>query len=337
MGKHNIIEINGKRYDAHSGAPIGHSHATTHAKPVAHLKPAVKKPTMHDVVRTSPKHAPVHKPHTSHTLMRQAVKKPTAHTKTHSKAQGQLVKHPVALKKSARQLDKKRLSHASQIATSNFIQHFAPITGHIPEVVTNPEPLFNPPVQPVHHPRPTPKKHKPQTTADLLERALQAATSHEQPLPKKVRKAHKRAGVLTAATLTVLVMSVIGTQQMTSVKLRMASSNAGFSVNMPGYQPSGFTMSGIESQPGIAATKYISNSDDRTFKIVQKQSNWDSLALRDTFVAQADKNYQTVEAGGRTIYLYGQNATWADSGIWYQVENYDALSSRQLVQLATTL
>jgi hypothetical protein len=72
--------------------------------------------------------------------------------------------------------------------------------------------------------------------------------------------------------------------------------------------------------------------------LTEKTSAWNSATLRDNFVASNAKTYQTVETGGRTIYLYGQNqASWVNGGIWYQVQSNGALSNHQLVELATSL
>ena len=86
------------------------------------------------------------------------------------------------------------------------------------------------------------------------------------------------------------------------------------------------------------AAQFHSNSDGRGYTITQKRSSLDSGSLRDGFVAPTDAHYQEAEAGGLTIYLYGnRNATWVNGGIWYVVQANGSFSDRQLIELATSL
>jgi hypothetical protein len=71
---------------------------------------------------------------------------------------------------------------------------------------------------------------------------------------------------------------------------------------------------------------------------VQKQSTWDSTALHDNFVAAKNGSYQTIQSAGRTIYTYGNgNATWVNSGVWYQVTSNGSLKMNDLVNLANSM
>jgi hypothetical protein len=133
----NIIEINGKRYDAHTGAALdapavkpvhtSTSHVLT-PKPVT--KTPTAKPVVHDVVRNQPKHAAAHKPQPAKTLMRSAVKKPSGSLKRHIKAQthtGTLAKQPIAeviAKSSIHRVDEKRMKLAKRVPKSKLVTHF---------------------------------------------------------------------------------------------------------------------------------------------------------------------------------------------------------------------
>ncbi len=200
MGKkNNIIEINGKRYDAHTGAAIGHAPVTVKpaSKPIAvhhHTDtPAVKEPTVHHSTTTTRKTAkklPSHAPQRSTTLMRKAVKKPSPSLKRHVKAIGHtssLVDQPdapVVPKLSFGNPDPKRLQHASHIKKSRLISHFnfnqsqpayaVPVT-----VVTPSKPVFTPKA---------PKRRLAPDASDIFERAVQQATSHLEPAYKTHKK-----------------------------------------------------------------------------------------------------------------------------------------------------
>jgi hypothetical protein len=346
----NIIEINGQRYDAITGAVLSHagpSQSTTKPLPsAAHSpRPAKPKPTMHDVVRRSAKQHASHPPATAHTLMRQAVKKPRPSLKRQSRAQGHVDtpdKQPLS-RLSVGQLDAERLRHAKQIPKSRLISHFPAFTAgdtDRPAWPTKPvsqTPQLAPPKPPRHQ-----AKRHPKTTSELLEQAVQQATSHlelpPKPAPHSHGRAKRNAGIGAAMALMVLILGVIVTQNLSSVRLQMASAKAGFSVSLPSYQPAGYSLGQLNYSDGVAAVQFHSNSDQRHYSITQKRSSWDSATLRDTFVAPIDDHYQTIQAGGRTIYLYGNhNATWIDSGIWFVVQTDGSLSDRQLTDLATSL
>ncbi len=175
--KINIIEINGKRYDAHTGAHLDHGH---HSR----------------VARQPAKHAAHHKPQRSTTLMRRAVRKPGATSpKSHIKAQGHtgaLVEQPVTEvvpKLSFGAPDDKRLRRASHIKKSDLIRHFNPNqpayqTGYRVSVTVN-QPTATPTSKPA--PKTVPRQAAPDID-DIFERAIQNATSHLEPSPKKAKK-----------------------------------------------------------------------------------------------------------------------------------------------------
>ena len=347
----NIIEINGRRYDARSGEPLdgGASKtvqpAATAAKPTAHpavpAKPvhqAVKRPTMHDVVRAKPKQAAARKPQPAKTLMRSAVKKPSDSLKRHVKAQshtGALVKQPaIAAKPSVARLDEKRLKVAKRIPKSELVSHFGAASQ-----TSSFQPVYNQPApQPISFPKPA--VSGPPTTADILQHALEQANSHRQAAPKRPRRNRlgRISGLSAAAMGLTLLAGFAVSHNLTGAKLQVASAKAGFAASLPGYQPAGYSVGELHYSPGVVAINYQSNSDQRHYTLTEKQSSWDSEALQDLFVASNGQSYQKVEAGGRTIFIYGQHdATWVSGGIWYQVHTDGALSDRQLIDLALSL
>jgi hypothetical protein len=331
----NIIEINGQRYDATTGVALKRS-------PPNNAKPAVP-----GTIRQPAKHSLSHKPAASSTLMRQAVQKPGPGLKRRFKAQGDTdslarqALDSIVANASLRRLDIKRLQDAKKVAKSQFVSHFSATTA------TTAAASYMPPTTPPKPGASTPAVHtlagpakRPKTTADLLERAVQQATSHQELPPGRTRhnRAKRNAGIGAAVVLSVLLLVVVVTQNLSNVRLQMASAKAGFSAGLPAYQPAGYSLGQLNYSDGVVAAQFHSNSDGRRYTITQKRSSLDDASLRDGFVVSADARYQAVETGGLTIYLYGNhNATWINGGIWYVVQANDSFSDRQLIELATSL
>jgi len=354
VGKNNnIIEINGKRYDARTGDILSHPHANqTKPKPTPSptMKPSTKssatsaasKPSMHDVVRQTPKTASRHAPKPSKTLMRHAVKKPSLTPQSKIKTQSPadlLAQKPmsdVVIKKSAKNLDTNKLAKASKVPQSGLITHFSSVTSDanspvLATVASNPSPIKTMAASGAI-------KAKAPTTKELLERAVQQAKSHQEPAPK-LKKRHKHSVRTTVASVTAIALiAFVGYQEMPNLKLNIASAKAGFSASLPSYQPAGYSLGKLSYSSGVVATKFTSNSDERNYTLTQKTSTWDSQALKDNFLSKRADDITVSETGGRTIFLYGKgNATWVNGGVWYIVQSGGSLTDRQLVELAKSI
>lgn len=362
MGKtKNTIKINDQLYDATTGEPVKHGRATATKLPQksvdgfiitpvaraqsSHIttistKPVVNKPSMKDVVR-SPKTSIGHTIQHSHTLMRQSVKKPK-HAKRHLVANGhtdKLVQQPklsVSTKASVDRLNKKRLEHAKQISKSEHISRFGDLSATSRQnkpVKYNPQATAK--LKPV-----APTGKKPQSNSDMLHYAVEHATSHKQPAPKKQLSHRQRMASYSAlAAIATIVLGFVVFQNLPGFQVRIASAKAGFAASLPSYRPSGYHFGQLDYGAGVVAMHFKSNSDEsRKFAITQKSSAWDSDTLRDLFVQANDKNYRAIQDGGLTIYLYGQNnATWVNHGVWYRVQATGSLSNRQLIDIAKSL
>jgi hypothetical protein len=360
--KNNTIEINGKRYDAFSGkllpmTPIPHpakkhldgiivpkgapikSQPENHPAPVTLKTENVKPKPVFDIAGPRVKPLKSHSPEPSKTLMRTVVAKPKPTLKRHANVSAAIVaiaplKQQVLPKLSARRVDPVRKEHATQTARSQYVQHFSnKQTRFIPK---NLAPIrAQPGLQPT-----TPRSEKP--SLDIFERALAVATAHEE-LPvvpeKKRRLSRQLRTVIGVVAIIVIAGGILAYQNASNIKLYVASSKAGFQATAPGYHPSGFDLGALSYSPGTIAMNYHSNSDSRSYTLTEKSSNWDSSTLRDSFVSQvAGQNYETIEAAGRTVYVYGNNnATWVNGGIWYQVKSSGSLSTQQLIQLASSM
>jgi len=347
-----IIQINGRHYDAATGLPLVSADTQPNAKPTNSKKRAAENTTAKTVKakprparRSSAKPSAAHKPEPAHTLMRQAVKKPLPGLKRRVKAQGDvdslvgLTGATVVVNPSVDRIDPKRLNRAKQVAQSQAISHFsaAVFDGRLATLASS---VADSTLVAAHQPVGAAKavSGKPRTTAELLERAVQTATSHQQPAVKPARRHRRRqAGLVTAAALAILALAAFGGRGLTDVRLHAASAKAGFAASLPGYEPAGYSLGQLTYSSGEVAANFHSNSSTASYSLTQKRTTWDSQTLVNSFVAPTDHNYQTISSGDLRIYLYDQhNATWLSDGLWYILQGNDSLSRQQLIQLATS-
>jgi hypothetical protein len=344
---------------AHHTKPVATHQVTQSAasKTVATAKPIM------DVYRATGQHVAHHQPERSKTLMRKAVKRPMPSLKSTLKPQtrtdilAKVPAHHLLTKLSSHHIDEKRLKRAERVAKNNLVSRFGtvqitthasrPIQTHtrptVPIITTH-----NQDIKPVYASSAA-SIARTQPSLDIFEQALARANSHKETFvdPKKLKhatKKHRGIGrklINTGASImaVLLIGGFIAYQNTANIQMRVASAKAGFHANMPGYKPAGFAVGKFNYAAGYVAVNFHSNSDNRVFNITQKVSNWNSASLLSEYVSNAaGKSYQTLDASGRTIYTYGNNnATWMDSGVWYNVTSNGALSTSQLVDLATSM
>lgn len=290
--------------------------ASNHRKPAASIKSHAQQP--------------------SKTLMRGPLKKPA---NLHGDAKsGSAVAHnskaQIIPKLSVDGFNHKRLKHSKAIAKSKLISHFSDSN-----FASNPEPVLITPtanlVADIANARLNPE-YKP----DFLQSAIDRATSHEQP-PYKLKKSNrskitKTVGVV--ATVMILV-GIVGYQNISNLRLRMSTSHAGFAASLPAYHAAGFGLSDIKSNPGEVAINFSDKNDiNKNYTVTEKPSNWNSSTLHDNFIILTDKNYRTLETKGQLVYVYGDNnASWINAGIWYVVTGNGSLSDTQIINLVASL
>jgi hypothetical protein len=359
----NVIELNGQKYDASTGKMLGTVSVATKPKAAAngpkHLDGFTRRPGASR--RTSPAAATskVHQqPQKSKTLMRTAVKKPVAPAKIHSKAPATSPvagKHQAPAKTLLETVRPGRVIRANHTPQSSFISKFgqaaAAIKTEALAVKPAPASATKPAKSIAKAPAPAIVNHPAQTVvqADPFQSAIDHAVSHEQPKAKKTKvhhriakKLHVSPRIVSFASVTLMALAVSGLiayQNLPELAMRVAATRAGLHANLPSYQPSGFSMSGpIQYQPGEVTLNYKSNSDERGFNVVQKNSSWNSETLLENYVTTTNKPFQTFQANGRTIYIYdGNKATWVDGGIWYNIDGKSNLNSDQLLRIAGSL
>lgn len=348
------IEVNGKRYDARTGALVApkSDNKPTSQAPAKHQN---KGKVMDGVVRTKARPArttPVNsvqagrsKTIKSKTLMRSAVKKPTlAQQKAatpHIIRRATLVLSP----------SKDRLQRAKQVKKSSLVNKFggsqsAVKVNHLPLLV-KPEPSA-PPIN-VPKTKKTAKIAGSTVHKNIFEKAVEKSESHRQAKPKKLPRSHRAAHKLkvsprvlnlaASSLAAVLLIGFVAYQNVPNLSMRVAATRAGIDGRLPDYHPAGFGLSGpIEYRPGQITLQYASRSDNRNFKVSQRASQWNSDTLLEHYVAPNSQQYQEIKDSGKTIFVYDDgNATWVDGGVWYEIDGNSILSNDQLVRMAASL
>lgn len=367
----NYIVLNGKHYDAVTGALIksvnNPSHAT-HTRVSHPVKPAVPKPKVpaaHAVHPTAEKLAKktsarqhhhvatkVHatrKPQNAKTLMRHAVQKPSHDPKPHVRRTYPLAKQGsgalIKPKISVASVDSVRSRRAQDVHKSKHVARFAtaattPVATKVQPLAIKAAPVLRPAVQhKVQHAAHPPKTMHEKKSA-ILEQALANATSHEEKAPAAKRRfKHKRlVSSLAGMAAVLVVVGFVAYLNKASVELQVASVKAGFQASLPGYTPTGYERKSAQASDGKVAINFTSPSSNGGFTLTQEASSWDSQTLFDSVVAQDNTTYQTVQSHGRTIYIYGEDkAAWVDGGILYKVNGNTKLNSDQVISLATSM
>lgn len=243
--KETYIELNGKRYDARTGALLagagapkatgGHSvdgfvrptaaavHAprvhtahrahTAQPKQTAAHTPKAHKPVM-DISRPSPNKLKHHVPHKSQTLMRSAVHKPEPSIRrktkvtSHTHALVEKPKFEIIKKLSHPTVDQKRVKRSSLVARSDYIRRFANPT-------VTPRGKSRSAAIPAHEFKPVhadmPAVHAVAapvaSSMDVFERALQTANSHME-LPVEHKRTKRRSSKKIKRTFGVVSASL---------------------------------------------------------------------------------------------------------------------------------
>jgi hypothetical protein len=176
-----------------------------------------------------------------------------------------------------------------------------------------------------------------QQPTDIFEAAIAHATSHEQPAPKLRRKHSKLVNVLAGVGAFLILGGFITYLNIPNIEVHVASLQAGFHAQIPGYRPTGYALDGsIHAKNNTVAMRFTSG--DSSYTVTQQPSNWDSQTLLDNYVAFADGSHKAIQSHGRTIYIYGgTNATWVNGGVRYDISGDASLTSDELVSLATSM
>lgn len=346
------ISLNGQLYDTTTGGMLS---PRTNSKKAGKVldgffkssKPDYKIPdSQASAVKTPLKQAHEKAPNAKHrqpdrsqTLLRSAVKKPAA----------------AAIGQAGDTLQTHSHEHLAQraqaIPKSKLVSRFGTFARPVVKK-TIPLPVRQHPVKNI-------SQHNSQTLAapaaahdeveTMFNAALGNATSHQQVRDKRAtrrqrlgRRMHVSSKIVSVSAVMLAALVIIGFftyQNMASINVKIASSRANVSGTLPSYKPAGFSLSrSVQHSPGQITLNFASTSDNRSFQITQQASSWNSETLLDSYVAANRRQSQTIEDNGKTIYIYeGSNATWVDGGVWYRINGNDALSSDQLLKVASSM
>lgn len=316
------ININGRIYDAITGMPVvGAQQAAQqpHAPAGVDIRPASQPKKTHEVHAAAQS---VHSaPQRSQTLHRQALTRPTAEV----------------------------------AARNNLIRKFQP-TPTQAKPVPQPEAITKPVMAPARvHPtvarafqnQAAPAAAQPQAQlsgSDLKEQLIKERLAEvSAPVAKQKRGSwlgrQPRLATILSSTLALLILGGYLTYiTLPSISLKVAASRAGVNATMPEYKPDGYSLDGpITYSPGEVIINYKSNTNKTSYKLVQKATNWDSQAVLDNYVGKLTDNYLTFQERGITVYTFGSRAVWVNGGLLYTIEGDAALSSDQILRLATSI
>ncbi|MGH7157622.1 MAG: hypothetical protein ACREGD_00890 [Candidatus Saccharimonadales bacterium] len=360
MGNDNIIEFNGKRYDAITGKLLGKSR-TEVAEPLA-IPVAPPRRHIDGVVRrhaskqaSEPHHAPHSKPsrplaakphrqpgrtdnarqpQPAKTLMRRAVRKPKTSLKPAIKPQApaEVAARPVssvALKHSVQHIDPQREHRARQTPKSHAVRRFSPHAERLAiAAAVHPMPP-RPSQKPTRH-------HHENTKPDIFEAAIAHARSHEQPAHQphpKHRRRRKTAGMLVGAVTFLLLGGVLAYANLGNIRITVASVQAGFSAQMPAYKPTGYVLGAVTTSSGNVSINF--RSGEKHYRLIQQPTNWNSQTLHDSIIASAGA--KTIENHGRIIYIYDDVASWVSGGIRYDLTGNAELDPQEVAAIAASL
>jgi hypothetical protein len=300
----------------------------------------------HEAAKPAERHAPQH----SKTLMRAYVRKPEVQMKRAIKPQApaEIAARPassLARKRSVAQVDPGRAERAQNTAkhnavrrfhassygsatVKNTVHHLVPAKAGVPVIPVKAAPLH----QTHHHDSAAPAK-----LPDIFENAIRHAQSHEQPMFKHPKKRRRFHGVMAGIAAFLILGGFITYLNLPNIQLRIASVEAGFHARMPGYQPTGYALSGgVKHDGGTVTMRFVSG--DSSYQIAQQASSWDSQSLLDNTLALSGP-HKTIEKAGRTIYVYGDgaNASWVTGSVRYDITGSASLSPEELASIAASM
>jgi len=351
------IELNGKLYDASTGAMVQPAATQPTHVPVSTGKVVdgfTRRLATNPVSKPHPSSAPHHttrKPQHAQTLMRHVVQKPKAEPvsapATLHVSTAKTSKEPL-LPPTAAQVRQQRAAH---VPKSSAISRFGSTQTEAPTVSKKVEhlPVRAHPESPRAVAPPIAAQAPAQAGNTSFHKALEHADSHHQaPLKaKKLRhRTAKKIGVSTrtlsiasTALVVVLLTGFVAYQNSANIAMYLAANQAGFHGSVPGYTPGGFGMSGpIKATPGSITVSFQSRTDSRSYTVTQKPSNWTSDSLRFNFFKATDSPTALLDKG-KTIYFYdnGTSAAWVNGGVLYQITGNANLNSDQVVSIADSL
>lgn len=356
----NIIEINGRKYDAITGKLLTEPKVLHDKTPKNNIPHPIKMAaTIDGFSRRRPHAAPtVHKNHPtivgtktqfapkrtekSQTLLRTAVKKPIGPmTSSKSSSYGSTIKP----------IPESRLLRAKQVIRSQTITRFNNTYKDNPKVTTGLKVMPSPatksaPPEPPFWGKFIP--HKKIQKQQVFNHPIFKAINNNSQNHTKI-KLHKRIAnslhikisilaIILACIVIVGLAGILAYRSVPSIAMKVADSQAGFPGILPSNIPAGYSFKGpIKYSKNIITIEYKSDTNN-IFTVTQKPTNWTSESLEANFLSNPGSDPITFHSQGLTVYIYGSSdATWVDKGVWYIVNSNGTLSSDQILALAGSL
>lgn len=319
----NTITVQGTVYDAKTGKPLrmergDHTHgkhaAAIHARvqhsqtlsrryvanPAKHTVQAKKQPVQPHATANSP----IHSPSSTHKITKFAAHTHAQPAQSHRRVISDIgpTPHPMAIKVHSKQA-------SSRVAT------VAPQATKPSSVIKN---------EAIAH----------------ASKQMQPSARKKQVKASDDRSPRARRLSLASAALAFMIFSGYLTYlYMPNLTTRVAAAQAGIDAQFPGYQPSGYRLSGpVAYQPGEVSMKFAANAGPASYTLTQRRSAWDSTAVLDKYIEpKANNNYTASRVNGLTVYTYDTNAAWVNDGILYTISGNAPLSSDQVQRIATSL
>ncbi len=365
----NVIELNGKLYDAQTGKPIadkkpkgatakttaqksskptakstsrsidGFSVNTGKKTPPASSKPKVQENRKNQIVAAQPNASKAtQKRHTKAPSRKHHAQRSTTLNRRAVKTPTVHVSSEVMPRTVPPKEDiNKRLARAMQVSKSSVINRFPKTAAAIAH-----------PVEKLPLKKEAVAKKEPQATLvheKITKAPVKSVEAEPQKTPqnrssRRIKKRHISSfGTILMSLLALAAIGYLVYLNIPAVSIKVASSQAGFGATLPSYTPEGYRIEGpAQANAGVVNIKYQSTSDGRNFTISEQQSNWDAEALKENYIAkQTDSEPTTQQYNGVTVYLYGNKAAWVNAGVLYALNtNGSQLGVDQILKLATS-
>lgn len=146
--------------------------------------------------------------------------------------------------------------------------------------------------------------------------------------------------IVFSAILLIIIIGVAGSIILSkNISTYVAESTTGIK-DIPTYVPAGYkvkTVSYAKHSSGSEITLKYQAAGTNNYTVEIQPSTWDNQALQTQVVGPTvGSNYQTIESGGRTVYIYHSTDVWVSQGNYYNLTNYANLSNSQISQIAAS-
>lgn len=306
------ITINGKVYDAHTGLPVDSIPPTNSQIPIHEKHGIITKPREPRKIIQTPRASTARSTITTHPRTRQA--------------QRQSVQRSQAITKFAKPSVEKKIEKKKE-----DIPHIShPIAVKAQEKQVKKRVVATNPIKPSHI-------IKQEAIHKALKEAPNHSANHKQ---HKVKKQPKKFSIVAAGFALFLLGGYFTYINMPNLSVRVAAAQAGVDASFPEYKPDGYSLNGpVGYSSGEVRIDFSANSGTQGFTINQSNTDWDSSALEENYIAKlpnGDRIDPFIERGIK-VYIYDSNAVWINKGVLYKLTGDAPLSSDQIRRIAVSM